>query len=50
MDNGQKVNVEIDKELWRKVGIKAAEEVTSKKVILEKALIMYLEKEKNGKP
>lgn len=40
----QRVNMDIDKILWKKVGIKAVELDTQKKDIVEKALKEFLEK------
>jgi len=41
----QRVNIDLDKELWRQVGIKAAEESITKRELTEKALKNYLEGE-----
>lgn len=38
----QRVNMDIDKELWRQVGIKSAELDIQKKDIVEKALKKFL--------
>lgn len=40
----QVVNVAIDKELWKQVGIKAAVEGIDKKEVVDKALREYLKK------
>lgn len=39
----QRVNMDLDKELWKRVSIKAIEEGIQKKELVEKALKKYLE-------
>lgn len=41
----QRVNMDINKNLWKKVGIRAIEEGINKKDLVEKALRLYLENE-----
>lgn len=41
----QRVNMDLDKNLWKEVGIRAATEGITKKELVEKALTEYLKKE-----
>lgn len=43
----QRVNMDLDKALWRKVSVRAAEEGITKKELVEKALKKYLEELKD---
>ena len=38
----QRINMDIDKELWKQIGIRAIEEGINKKDLVEKALTNYL--------
>lgn len=42
----QRVNMDLDKQLWKEVGIKAATEEITKKELVELALNEYLNKNK----
>lgn len=45
----QRVNMDLDKGLWKQVGIRAIEEGINKKDLVEKALVNYLKEEKEMK-
>ncbi len=49
MTERQRVNMDIDKKLWKKVGIRAIKEETEKRLLVEKALEEYLRKREDGK-
>ena len=44
----QRVNMDIDKKLWKQVGIKAAELEMQKKEIVEEALKIFLKENQNS--
>ena len=44
----QRINIDIDKTLWKKVGIKAVENDMKKREVVERALSEYIEKNKKG--
>lgn len=46
MSEKQRVNMDLDKELWKKVGIQAAIEGITKKEVVEKSLENYLKENK----
>jgi metal-responsive CopG/Arc/MetJ family transcriptional regulator len=45
----QRVNMDLDKDLWKQVGIRAIEEGINKKDLVEKALTNYLKEEEKMK-
>lgn len=42
MTEKQRVNMDIDKQLWKRVSVKAAEDEMEKKEVVEEALKQYL--------
>lgn len=46
MTKQQRVNMDLDKEIWKRVGIKAIELGITKKELVEKALKNYIEENK----
>lgn len=44
LENKQRVNIDVNRELWKQVGIKSAETGMEKREILEEALKKYIEK------
>lgn len=45
MTEKQRVNMDIDKQLWKRVSVKAAEDEMEKKELVEEALRKYLNNE-----
>ena len=42
MEDTQRVNIDVDRDLWKRVGVRAIEEDTEKRRIVDKALRLYL--------
>lgn len=47
MNENQRINVDVDKSLWRDVGIRCAEQGVTKRTFMEQALEEKLERDKN---